>query len=136
MRRSEGYTDKLEKLTRDDSGLAAVVNPKDTAQKKMRLWITGFSQSEYWYVFLNKGYIMTLIFQKKMNWKFANLKLALKKYIHLPKWEEENALVEEEKGEEANHTFIKIEFILGRDVKWVKELFPKFWPTCYETLAT
>ena len=136
MRRSEGYTDKLEKLTRDDSGLAAVVNPKDTAQKKMRLWITGFSQSEYWHVFLNKGYIMTLIFQKKMNCKFANLKLALKKYIHLPKWEEENALVEEEKGEEANHTFIKIEFILGRDVKWVKELFPKFWPTCYKTLAT
>ena len=37
MRRSEGYTDKLEKSTRDDSGLAAVVNPKDTAQKKMRL---------------------------------------------------------------------------------------------------
>ena len=136
MRRSEGYTDKLEKLTRDDSGLAAVVNPKDTAQKKMRLWITGFSQSEYWYVFLNKGYIMTLIFQKKMNCKFANLKLALKKYIHLPKWEEENALVEEEKGEEANHTFIKIEFILGRDVKWENELFPKFWPTCYKTLAT
>ena len=78
---------------------------------------------------------MTLIFQK-MNCKFANLKLTLKKYIHLPKWEEENALVEEEKGEEAYHKFIKIESILGRDVKWVKELFAKFWPTCYKTLAT
>ena len=59
MRRSQGYTDELEKLTRDDSGLAVVVNLKDAAQKKMRLRITGFSQSEYWYAFWNKGYIMT-----------------------------------------------------------------------------
>ena len=65
-----------------------------------------------------------------MNFKFADLNLALKKYIHVPKWEEEeNALVEEEeKGEEAYHTFIKIGFILGGDLKWVKELFQKFWP--------
>ena len=59
MRRSQGYTAELEKLTRDDSSLAVVVNLKGTAQKKMRLRITGFSQSEYWYAFLNKGYIMT-----------------------------------------------------------------------------
>ena len=61
-----------------------------------------------------------------MNCKFADLKLALKKYIHVPKWEEEeeNALVEEEeKGEKAYYTFIKIELILGRDLKRVKELF-------------
>ena len=56
---SQGYTDKLEKLTRDDNGLAAVVNFKNSVQKKTRLRITGFSQSEYWYVFLNKEYIMT-----------------------------------------------------------------------------
>ena len=31
-----------------------------------------------------------------MNCKFANLKLALKKYINVPKWEEEDTLVEEE----------------------------------------
>ena len=45
-----------------------------------------------------------------MNCKFENLKLALKKHIHVPKWEEENALVEEEeqKGEKAYHAFIKI----------------------------
>ena len=72
-----------------------------------------------------------------MNRKYANLKFALKKYIHVPKWEEENALVEEEeKLEKAYHTFIKIEFILGRDLKRVKELFRKFWATCYKTLAT
>ena len=72
-----------------------------------------------------------------MNRKFANIKLALRKYIHVLKWKEENASVlEEEKLEKAYHTFIKIEFILGRDVKRVKELFRKFWATCYKTLAT
>ena len=66
-----------------------------------------------------------------MNCKFANLKLALKKYINVPKWEEEDTLVEEEeKGEEAYHTFIKIKLILGKDLKRVKELFQKFWLTC------
>ena len=59
MRRSQGYTDELEKLTRDDSSLAVVVNLKNMAQKKMRLRIARFSQSEYWYAFSNKGYIMT-----------------------------------------------------------------------------
>ena len=49
MRRSQGYTDELEKLTRDDSGLAVVINLKEAAKKKMRLRITGFSQAEYWY---------------------------------------------------------------------------------------
>ena len=59
MRRSQGYTDELEKLTRDNTSLAVDVNLKDAAQKKIRLQITGFSQSEYWYAFSNKGYIMT-----------------------------------------------------------------------------
>ena len=59
MGRSQGYTYELEKLTRDDSVLAVVVNLKDAAQKKMKLRITGFSQSEYWYAFSTKGYIMT-----------------------------------------------------------------------------
>ena len=47
VRSSQGYTDELEKLARDDSGLAVVVNLKNAAQKKMRLRINGFSQSEY-----------------------------------------------------------------------------------------
>ena len=59
MRRSQGYTDELEKLTRDNTSLAVDVNLKDAAQKKIWLRITGFSQSEYWYAFSNKGYIMT-----------------------------------------------------------------------------
>ena len=59
MRGSQGFTDKLKKWTRDDSGFAVVVNLKDAVQKKMRLRITGFSQADYWYVFSNKGYTMT-----------------------------------------------------------------------------
>ena len=59
MRSSQGYTDELEKLTRDDSSLSVVTNLKETAQKKMRLRTTGFSQAEYWYALSNKGYIMT-----------------------------------------------------------------------------
>ena len=42
MRRSQGYTDELEKLTRDDSGLAVVVNLKDAAQKKMSFKLLDF----------------------------------------------------------------------------------------------
>ena len=72
MRRSQGYTDELEKLTRDDSGLVAVINLKKAAKKKMRLRITGFSQAEYWYVLSNKGCIKTIIFQKKMINNFVN----------------------------------------------------------------
>ena len=59
MRRSQGYTDELEKLTRDDSGLAVVINLKEATKRKMRLRITGFSQAEYWHALSNKGYIMT-----------------------------------------------------------------------------
>ena len=40
MRRSQGYSAELEKLTRGDSGLAVALNLKDAAQKKMRLRIT------------------------------------------------------------------------------------------------
>ena len=59
MRRSKGYTDELEKLNRDDSGLAVVITLKEVAAKKLRLRVTGFSQAEYWYLLSNKGYIMS-----------------------------------------------------------------------------
>ena len=52
MRRSKGYTDELEKLARDDSGLGVVIGLSNVANKKMRPRITGFSQAEYYYVFL------------------------------------------------------------------------------------
>ena len=41
MRRSKGYTDKIEKLNRDDSGLAATTGLKESATKQLRLGITG-----------------------------------------------------------------------------------------------
>ena len=59
MRRIPGYTDELEKLTRDDSGLAVVINLEEAAKQKMRLRITGLSQAEFWYALSNKGYKMT-----------------------------------------------------------------------------
>ena len=58
MRRSKGHTNELEKLNRDNSGLAVVITLKEVATKKLRLSVTGFSQAEYWYLLLNKGYIM------------------------------------------------------------------------------
>ena len=59
MRRSKGYRDELEKLTRDNSGLNLTGNLKKAAEKKMRLRIAGYSLAEYWYTLSNKGYIMT-----------------------------------------------------------------------------
>ena len=59
MRRSKGYTDELEKINRDDSGVALNISLKDAAAKKSRPRITGFSQAEYWYLLPNKGYVMS-----------------------------------------------------------------------------
>ena len=58
MRRSKGYTDELEKINRDDSGLAVVIGVKGAVAKKLRLRIVGYSQGEYCYLLSNKGYIM------------------------------------------------------------------------------
>ena len=59
MGRGKGNTDELEKLNRDDSGLAVVITLKEATAKKLRLRVTGFSQAEYWYLLSNKGYIMS-----------------------------------------------------------------------------
>ena len=59
MRRSKGYTDKLEKINRDDSGIALIIGFKKTTTGKLRLRITGYSQGEYWYLLSNKGYVMS-----------------------------------------------------------------------------
>ena len=59
LRRSKGYTDELEKITRDDSGLGVVATLKKAATKKMRLRIVSYSQEAYWLAFWNKGYIMS-----------------------------------------------------------------------------
>ena len=59
MRRSKGYTDELEKINRDDSGIALTIALKAVAAKKLRYRITGWSQGEYWYLLSNRGYIMS-----------------------------------------------------------------------------
>ena len=59
MRRSKRYTDELEKINHDDSGIALNIKLKKAAAKKLRFRITGFSQGEYWYLLSNKGYIMS-----------------------------------------------------------------------------
>ena len=59
MRRSKGYTDQLEKINRDDSGLAVIIGFKEVAAKKLRLQMMGYSQGEYWYLLSNNGYIMS-----------------------------------------------------------------------------
>ena len=43
MRRSKGYTDELEKINRNDSGVALHIKLKEATAKKLRIWITGFS---------------------------------------------------------------------------------------------
>ena len=58
MRRSKSYTDKLVKLTRDDSDLVLTIKLKAAATKKLRLRVTGYSQAEYYYTLSNKGMIM------------------------------------------------------------------------------
>ena len=59
MRRSKGYTDQLEKINREDSGLAVIIGFKEVAAKKLRLQMMGYSQGEYWYLLSNNGYIMS-----------------------------------------------------------------------------
>ena len=59
MRRSKDYTDELEKIYHDDSGLAVTIGFKEAAAKKLRLRIIGYSQGEYWCLLSNKGYIMS-----------------------------------------------------------------------------
>ena len=59
FRRSKGYTDKLEKINRDDSGLALTITFKKAAAKKLRCRTVGWSQGEYWYILSNKGFIMS-----------------------------------------------------------------------------
>ena len=59
MRRSKCYTDELEKINRDDSGIALTISLKSAASRKLRFRITGFSQTEYSYLLSNKGYIVS-----------------------------------------------------------------------------
>ena len=60
LRRSKGYTNELEKLVRNDSGISLTINLKIPAPFKMRLFVTTFSQAEWYYASGLKGKAMTL----------------------------------------------------------------------------
>ena len=48
LRQSKGYTDELEKLSKDDSYLTLTVKLQDPDDKTMRLKVTGYFQGEYY----------------------------------------------------------------------------------------
>ena len=58
LERSKGYTNKLEKITRNDNNLGETINLKTAAVKKTRLRVTGYSQGEYLYVLSQLGSTM------------------------------------------------------------------------------
>ena len=53
MKRSKGYTDELEKLTRNDNDISVTVKLKAAATKKLRLKIVGYLQCDYFYTTSN-----------------------------------------------------------------------------------
>ena len=59
MRRSKGYTNELEKLTRNDSNVQLTIKLKKAATKKIRLRVTAYFQVEYYYLLSNNGMIMS-----------------------------------------------------------------------------
>lgn len=58
LERSKGYTNELEKITRNDNNLGETINLKTAAVKKTRLRVTGYSQGEYLYVLSQLGSTM------------------------------------------------------------------------------
>ena len=59
MRRSKGYTDELEELSRNDADINLAILLTKTAEKKMRLNVLAYSQAEYWYAITNRGKVFT-----------------------------------------------------------------------------
>ena len=60
LRRSRGYTGELEKLVRNDSNLALTVNLKQASTYILRLFVTTYSQAEWYYATSSQGQTMLL----------------------------------------------------------------------------
>lgn len=58
LRRSKGYTNKLENVSRDDSDLTLTVKLKAAVNKTLSLSVTGYSQEEYLHSLFDKGVFM------------------------------------------------------------------------------
>ena len=54
LRRQKGYSNKIEKLNRDESDLSITFTLKNAATKKMRLRVTGYYHGEYLYSLSNE----------------------------------------------------------------------------------
>ena len=80
MRRSKGYANELEILTRDDRGVNLSIKLKAAATKKMRLRVIAYSQSEYWYANRNKGYIMTYKDYSIARWHRSIINMRRRRY--------------------------------------------------------
>ena len=80
MRRSKGYTDELEKINCDDSGIALTISLKAAAAKKLRLGLLVFLRQNigtYYQIRAMLCHINIIIFQKQANIK-QWLKIILK----------------------------------------------------------
>ena len=72
MRRGKGYTDGLEKINCDNSGIALTISLKEAAAKKLRFRITGFLKQSIDTCYQIRAilrHIKIIIFQKQMNIK-------------------------------------------------------------------
>ena len=72
MRRSKGYTDELEKINCDDSGIALTISLKAAAAKKLRLGLLVFLRQNigtYYQIRAMLCRINIIIFQKQANIK-------------------------------------------------------------------
>ena len=58
LRRGKGFTGEFERVNRDDSELSVVIDLKNAAADKMRIYVTGYYQAEYIYMLSKNGLIM------------------------------------------------------------------------------
>ena len=54
MRRSKGFTDELEELSRNDADIDLKLLLTKVAEKKTRLKVLAYSKAEYWYAITNR----------------------------------------------------------------------------------
>ena len=59
MRRSKGYTDELEELSRNDADTDLKILLTKAAEKNIRLKVLAYLQAEYWYAITNRGKVFT-----------------------------------------------------------------------------
>ena len=59
MRRSKGYTDELDELSRNDADIDLTILLTKAAEKNMRLKVLAYLQAEYWHAITNRGKVFT-----------------------------------------------------------------------------